>query len=268
MSLSLSLMLGRNMALGSLDPDAKSYIAAVRAAGATVSGAQSTAISNFIITEKAASRWTGLKRFYLPIWGVAAANAIDMKGLGSGTFVGGVTHAAGYVQGNGTTGYFDSGVSITGLGTTGESLLWGGLVNQASSNNVARGIAGAYESETAGPYFGISTNLNSRMYSNTSQITGALQTTGIILGGREGGRAVIRHRGASGYQSLTSTTVAINGTLPTRTIVFMAINDLFWFNNARFGVFFASTGATSSESEQFTLSVKTLWETCTGLTLP
>jgi len=268
MNYSLSLMLGRRMALKSLDPDAKSYIAAVRSAGGTVSGAQSNAISNFILAEKAASRWTDLKRFYLPIWGVAAANAIDMKALGSGTFVGGVTHAAGYVRGNETTGYFDSNVSISGLGLTGSSLLWGALLNQANSTNIARGIVGAYENETAGPYFGLQITTRIRMYDSASELTTAAVSDGILLAGVESGNFVIRRRNTAGYSQLASTARSVTGTLPTRTICFMAISPLFWFSNSRNGAFFVSSGMSSANSEAFTLNLKTLWETCTGLTLP
>jgi len=101
-----------------LDPNAKSYIDAVVAAGATVTPTQRNAINAFVKSEKANSRWTMQKRLYLPIWGVAAPNAIDMVGLTSGSFVGGVTHTAGYVTSNGTSGHFLSDVSPGGAGCT------------------------------------------------------------------------------------------------------------------------------------------------------
>jgi hypothetical protein len=102
MNLSLSNMLGGGSL--TLDPDARAYIAAVETAGGTVSATQRTAVSDFYRAGKSAGWYSSIKRLYLPIWASAAPNAIDMIGLTSGTFIGTVTHAAGYAQGDGTTG--------------------------------------------------------------------------------------------------------------------------------------------------------------------
>lgn len=67
------------------------------------------ALDTFIRTGKSDGWYSSIKRMYLPIWAAAAPNAICMTSLTSGTFNGTVTHAAGYVQGDGSTGYFDPG---------------------------------------------------------------------------------------------------------------------------------------------------------------
>jgi hypothetical protein len=106
MNLSLSNMLSSSAS--GLDPDAKGYIDAVVTAGATVSATQKKAINTFVKTGKSDGWYSSIKRMYLPIWASAAPNAIDMIGRTSGTFNGTVTHGAGYVQGDGSTGYFNT----------------------------------------------------------------------------------------------------------------------------------------------------------------
>ena len=98
MNYSLSNMLGGGMVAG-LDPDAKAYVNAVIATGVTVTGLQRNAINNFIEGEKTASRWSIHKRLYLPIWANAAANAICLRSLTSGTFVNSPTMGAGFIKG-------------------------------------------------------------------------------------------------------------------------------------------------------------------------
>jgi hypothetical protein len=130
-----------------LDIDAAAYIIAITQTGITVSTIQSAAINSFIEGEKIAGRWSNIKRFYLPIWGVAAANAIDMVARGSGTFVGGVTHSARFFTTNGTTGAFRDNATITSLGTTIDTHHTIVLVsdNPATSGGFAR-YFGAYDS--------------------------------------------------------------------------------------------------------------------------
>jgi len=108
-SLGLKLALSTFSKPTTAGPEA-AYVAALTAAGATVTAPQQAAISTFMSGEIAAGRWDGIKRFYFPVWGVEAANAVCMKSLTSCTFNGAFTHPAGYIEG----GY---GKNIT-LGTT------------------------------------------------------------------------------------------------------------------------------------------------------
>jgi hypothetical protein len=107
-------------------PDA-AYIAALTAAGATVTAPQQAAISTFISDEIAAGRWDGIKRLYFPVWGVAAANAICMKSLTSCTFNGAVTHGAGYIQG-GDGKNITLGTTLAELGLSASSHYFAGLL--------------------------------------------------------------------------------------------------------------------------------------------
>jgi hypothetical protein len=141
MNYSLSNMLGGGF-VGGLDPSAKAYIDAIVAAGATVTSVQKAAINNFIKAEKAASRWTLHKRIYLPIWGIASPNAIDMVGLTSGTFVNSPTMGSGFIKGNATSQYFNINTTLGSLGITssnGSYIM--GLKAESSVTN--RGNSGA-----------------------------------------------------------------------------------------------------------------------------
>ena len=108
----------RGFVAAAADP-AAAYIAAITAAGATVTAPKQAAISTFISGEIAAGRWDGIKRLYFPVWGLAAANAICMKSLTTGTWTGGaVTHAAGYVYANRFGGYMDTNTTLASVGIT------------------------------------------------------------------------------------------------------------------------------------------------------
>jgi hypothetical protein len=144
MNLSLSNMLGGGSL--TLDPDARAYIAAVETAGGTVSATQRTAVSDFYRAGKSAGWYSSIKRLYLPIWAAAAPNAIDMIGLTSGTFNGTVTHSAGYVQGNGSTGYFEppagSEYGNLGLSNSSASIFYLAL-DETVKTNAFHGLAGS-----------------------------------------------------------------------------------------------------------------------------
>ena len=118
MRLGLGNSLSRmGMRFGSAAAPEAAYVAALTAAGATVIAPQQAAISSFMSGEIAAGRWDGIKRFYFPVWGLAAANAICMKSLATGTWTGGaVTHAAGYVVSSLAGGYMDTNTTLGSLG--------------------------------------------------------------------------------------------------------------------------------------------------------
>jgi hypothetical protein len=278
MNYSLSNMLGRRMALASLDPSAKGYIDAVVAAGGTVSGGQKSAINTFVKTGKSEGWYSSLKRLYLPIWGVAAPNAIDMIGLTSGTFVGGVTHSSGYVTGNGLTGYFDTGVDPVTLGHTNATGLLLALT-YISSVQTSGGMFSCAELLGANPITSLQLGSNETV-GHLHQISGRLRYTepggaadrvGIYTVSRTATNAIeMRRRRTAGAIQLvsgTSTTVAAS----TRNLYAMASNYATIasiFNSSSFGLYGAGLGMSSTTQDQLSASLKTMWEGATGLTLP
>jgi hypothetical protein len=259
----------------SLDADALAYVNAVKAAGGTVTGAQTTAINTFVKAGKTAGWWASLKRMYLPIWAVAAPNAIDMVTKGSGTFVGGVTHASGYVSGNGTTGYFNTGFNPSSGGLTNANAWIGNLWYDLSGNHHT-GVYAA--SGTSLLIFSLASGtLRSEICGSTRRYDEALGSlaacNGIFSANRIGG--TLRHRllRSSGLTVDVDVSSTAEGTIPNGNFYFMARNRIDTASVDQFGIhrngaYWLGDAPSGDLDESFIASLKTLWETCTGLTLP
>jgi len=278
----LGLRMGLNSRHGggsNMDPTAKSYINAVVAAGATITPTQRTAIDAFVKAEKAASRWTMQKRLFFPIWGAASPNAIDMVGLASGSFVGGVTHTAGYVTSDGTSGHFLSDVGPGGAGCTLNGTGAYALYTAADLLSLTNAVR----------FFG-SQDINSlSRVSVGGRGTNRFLTIGpnsngfftpFAIGDQRGIQFLGRNSSANRFFFLRSSTlltdsqtdlsVALNSTVPmcwlannNNTSVGSYVSSL-----ARLGAAGMTEGMSQANAEAFTINLKTMWETCTGLTLP
>jgi len=266
-----------------LDPDAAAYIAAVETAGASVTADQKDAINTFFKTGKSDGWYSSIKRLYLPIWASAAPNAVDMVTRTSGSFVPTVTHAAGYVQGDGTSGYFDFGVTPAALGASLSSATIAVLIKTAGSLSGSRTHIATSDIATNSAYLGIAnpggglirSAIASYIDSNgyiEYNAGGYTSTNGIVLGGRSSGDRYIRLRKSSGVIDGGTETEPDTGTIPSvRNIYAMAFNyngTALTFSDAEYGAFVVGTGMSPSVSDQFTLALKNLWETASGLTLP
>jgi len=264
-----------------LDPDAAAYIAALTGDGVTVSAAQRTAIDTFYRTGKDEGWYSSLKRLYLPIWAAAAPNARCMVSGTSGTFAGGVTHAAGYVQGNGSTGYFDFGVSPTTAGITVSQGMLAALVKSAdTSSGTFDTIIGATGLASAGQVEILEISANypqgavGRDGTTIPIASGSTMTpvSGIFVVNRRSGPSLKLHqRKASGV--VRSAEVLTQATeITTQNMFAMAQNrngSSFGHSDCQVGAYAMGLGyASDALVDQFTAALKTLWETCTGLTLP
>ena len=246
------------------------YISTIRAAGATVTATQETAIHDFIRTGKSDGWWSSLKRLYLPIWASAAPNAIDMIGLTSGTFNGTVTHSAGYVQGNGSTGYFDTGDSATTKGLTTSSGSMGALMYDSGLN--ADWLMGAISSglSRSGIFHSAIDVISHYNLSSTSS-EARTPSSGILLFSRDSGNRTFYERDSTGFTTVGSTAGADAGTVSTHNDYLLGVNSggtAVGFTPVQLGAAFWGLGLDATESEDFTLALKDLWETSTGLTLP
>ena len=262
-----------------LDADAKEYIDAVVAAGATVTATQRDAINAFVKGGKTNGWWSSMKRIYLPIWAIASPNAIDIIGRSSGAFSGTVTHASGYVQGNGSTGLFRFNGTPSSLGLTNGSGFLFTLCNQAMT------AVGAHIGVLQG-----TTNRCTLAASGTLAITaefivsGTAATTGnsVPLANQNGvlcfsrtsttSLTLYQRKTASGIVTLATNTNTESGTAPTEAVCAMARGRTSTtadsYTNGRHGAYGIGLGMSPSNVSNFTLSLKNLWETCTGLTLP
>jgi hypothetical protein len=243
------------------------YISTIRAAGATVTATQEAAIHDFIRTGKSDGWWSSLKRLYLPIWASAAPNAVDMVTRASGTYNGTVTHSAGYVQGNGSTGYFDSGVQPSSI-ITAESGTIGSLnyTGHASVNQSAVGC-GTTGGTSIRCGSGSSGVIPLATWLGVNVTRSAIGTDGICMASRVSGSTIHTKRNTAGI-SEDSTTGTLTSSLAAQNIVFLASNAFAGFTSHPIGSYFVASGLDTGEREDFSLALKNLWETSTGLTLP
>lgn len=270
MKLGLSLGLSTNYFHNGLDHDALGYIGVIRANGATVTTTQQNAINDFIVAEKDAGRWNGHKRIYLPIWGSASANATCMKTCTSGTFINSPTHGAGFVQGNGSTSYFNTNSSVGDFGWTDATCLLGALIYENSTADAT--IGGFADASHRAIITRFSGNLGgnhpvSGIFLNSGVPTGICAISATSTAMRR-----LHRRATSGFTTPAENATTSTATLTsTRLVSFMARNTagtISGHSNAKFGSFFGGLGLNTSDVSSFTANLKTLWETCTGLTLP
>jgi len=257
-----------------LDPSAKAYINAVVAAGATVSGAQRTAINNFYKTGKSDGWYSSLKRMYLPIWGVAAPNAICMTSLTSGTFVGTVTHGAGFVKSDTTTGYMNTNVGVTTLGLSLSSYHFAGLY-KASSAQVNSVLFGSQSGSNLNRLQIAGTTATGTFSSPTfGQVTGTIgagDRLGIFTFSGAASARFLKRRKTSGVTTLGTSTTTITAQPNNLNIAFLARNlngTIDSFCGEEIGAFSIGLELTDAQDTAYSLALKGLWEGTTGLTLP
>jgi hypothetical protein len=259
------------------DADADAYILLVQAAGGTVTAAQRDRINDFIRGEKIASRWDSIKRFYLPIWGVAAANAICLRSRTSGTFVGTVTHAAGYAQGDGTTGYLNTNTDFVTHGLSASNGFMFALTILDATADFDRYLGAGNGVNEASILYRSAPNLTCR-YLGAATGSGQIilpttSNTGVVTHSRESGTRRLSLRKTAGVTQ-TSLTNADSGTVQSSNVLAMAYNNansgvtMSAASNARFGAVGFGLGLSSAATDAFTLALKNLWEGTTGLTLP
>jgi hypothetical protein len=249
-------------------------------AGGVVSGGQKSVIDTFYKTGKSDGWYSSLKRMYLPIWGVAAPNAIDMIARGSGTFVGGVTHGAGFVQGDGATGYFDTSSRFDSLGLSVGSGYLFSLIYSGTLATLAQVVGAGVAVTNKQTVLGQAANAGRARLRYSGTGTGSVEAistiTGIISGSRTTGNRSIYRRITASRSTLISTSGGDSGTLPESNVYALASNSNdsvggstpAAYSNVQLGCYGFGLGLSDSSDSLFTLALKTLWEETTGLTLP
>ena len=266
---------GGNITTG-MDSDALAYVSAVAIAkSSAVTTAQQAAISAFIVAEKAAGRWSSHKRLWLPIWNNAAANSIDIVTRATWTPHGTIALGAGYVTPDGTSGYVDLNCSASGLGLSNSSAGISVLVYSAASGSAEQNWLGTYDSSTQ----------DIRFYSGGSAVVfecadwaghfGPLLTrssqTGVLTAMRYSGSHTIRQRLSAGVTATGTVSQAAAGTTPTANFFAMAYNQYGspgGYCGGSLGAFGIHSGMSTSDTDGFSANLKTMWEACSGLTLP
>jgi len=266
-----------------------SYVAALRAAGATVTAPQQAALSSFISGEIAAGRWDGIKRLHLPVWQLAAANAICMKSLTSGTFFGSFNHYNYGVQNNGQYGsYFNTaGQFLTPLGITKSSYHISYMETRVLSNVSDNGfyiqsltspsgspviiqwsLQKSYDDNNLVVELSSAFNIfdfNFNILHEQSGVT--IEPMGLVSISGNGSAQYGKIRNVLGVSTKATGSIVQSGNSPA------ALNLDFAGSQYSEGVVSCSflslgTHMTTEQDSLFTAAAKTLWENVTGLSFP
>lgn len=260
------LTLPTNLAL---DPDAAQWINLREAAGDTLTNLQKLAVSDFVEAEKASGRWnTNHRRIYLPTSGNPVANAICLKSLTSGNFVGGFNHGSGFVQSDGSSGRFEVGTSFQAEGLTNASAyLW---MLQLTVNTGTAGSIGLDNSGNSRNELRFTpTNAIFRWAGLANSVTAVTDRLGIISASRFGGRRRIFQRKDSGSVVLVNQIGGNSGTVSSDPIEALRTGLLGTnYNDAQVGAFGFGRGMNPTNNNQFTANLQVLWESLTALSIP
>ena len=264
------------------DSDASTYAAALESDGVSLSDDQKQAIDTFYVTGKSEGWYSSLARVYLPIWQQASANSRCLVSGSQGTFNGSVTHSAGYISSPSFSGWFDTGSTSAGkglaLGAQGYGFLqvdissglgtpMGGYddFNTFDNGNVVKQRIGGRMRFEYGEYGGSSFAQTGTQSSGDKRILASLET---------GGDIALDDRTSSGFNNIDySVGVVADGPSSHANDYLLATNQYYGYDNpnefwaGQMGAAFFHTSSDSSFNANFTLALKNLWETCTGLSL-
>jgi hypothetical protein len=243
--------------------------------------AKINAIDTFIRGEKTAGRWDGIKRLYFPVWGLEAANAICMKSLTSCTFVGGMTPGAGYIQGDGVTGYANTNTTPSSIGLTKDSYYAGYLcIERQQDGHFDFGVGGGGVSgdfHTVNQFSYNEDTEETRFFRTIMRVAGKflehsvpISTLYSVSGTTSSG--FIKDRTSSGVTTRATSNATSTLDLADVNLCLTTTNSAFGIsplkNNSKYGAFFFGTALSDAQDTAYTLALKNLWETVTGLTLP
>lgn len=271
-----AIILPAGRGAGGIDPAASAWIAARVAAGETMTSQKRLAVANFIKVEKAAGRWGLLKSIVFPVSGVAAANAIDMVDRTVCTWVNSPTHAAGYVQGDGSSSYLDFNRSATSLGVLAAGGFMGAMIVQADSRTDTRSHIGVTNNAFDNAYSLATTGTDGLRYLSGSSSTNGTLTprsaqVGLLCGVFTGSNRNIRIRRSGGVTQISNTGSVASGTNSEFRVFGMcrgAENVAGNFSDARYAAWFCGGLTTTEQVDAFTASFATFYTAYTGNAIP
>ena len=262
------------------DADVTAYISAVETAlGTTIEAALPSAVNpkhkiyNFVTAEKAAGRWALHRWINLTIFNNSAASSIDMVARNVGQFpLSGVNHAAGYVQGDGTSGYFDTLINWNTFATVDDATI--GTINltgNEAANKTSIGV-GLSSGTAISCGSGSSSTAPSSNWAGAGVVRGAIGTNGIQMASRSGGVTRMIRRSSAGITEDTNSAV-LTGSVLNAPITMMARRfatgaNFTQYSNAQIGGGIISLGMSSTQLAAYSLNLKNLYESLTGLSLP
>jgi hypothetical protein len=252
------------------DADVLAYISALTATGITVSESRNNAITTFISSEKAAGRWDKHKRIYFPIWQLAAANAICMKSLTSGTFLGAITHEAKGVKVTNTNGNMNTNTNLGALGITKNSFHFAMLLPEGPEENYSMPFSVNNYSGSGNSIFalwndGYSFTIVMERTFGDSIFTNFPSVVSLGNDSVAGNLYLKEH--IVGSTSLQILAGSVATTFPSANLFILGESNGSIGMNRPIGAFSTSTELSSAQDVAYVAALKTLWEACTGLTL-
>lgn len=270
MRLGLGNNLTQKILLSSTANPAAAYIAAITAAGATVTAGQESAISTFISGEVSAGRWDKIKRLYFPVWQLAAANEICMKSLTSGTFNGSILHEAKGVRASGSTGNMNTNTNLGSLGVTNTSFHFALLMPNGPEEDYSYPFSVNDTSYPNSIYHGWSdgspsTVIMEKSFENSPTTSASVMTVG---NDSVAGNLYLKERTSVGVNVVQTIASSVTTAFPANNLFIIGLdNNGAGSMNNPIGAFSVSTEFSSTQDTAYTATLKTLWETTTGLTL-
>jgi hypothetical protein len=250
------------------DADVLAYISALTATGITVSESRNNAITTFISSEKAAGRWDKHKRIYFPIWQLAAANAICMKSLTSGTFSGSITHEAKGVKVTNVNGNMNTNTNLGALGITKNSFHFAMLLPQGPEENYSIPFSvNDFSVNSIFPFWNDGYSYTRVM----ERIFGSSFFTNLPSVISLGNDSVAGNLYFKEHTSDSTNSEIINGsiatTFPSANLFILGLSNGSVGMELPIGAFSTSTELSAAQDVAYVAALKTLWEACTGLTL-
>lgn len=282
-SLNIGLGLTR-MVVGSgysfADSDAAAYVAAIETEGVTPTDDQKEAIDTFFVDAKDTGYYTSLYRLYLPIWGAAAPNAKCLVSLTSATFTGSFTHASGYVNPTSASAANQFVLNYSLLdddATTEDAHLMGLAYDDTSPQD--RGIPSANQTLIgSGSTTGTSVRINTTSsgvrpqaaWLGANESAGAIGSHGVMIADRLSGTTALHKLDGSG-SSDTTNTASLTGTYSNFPLIAFGSaisgSSATQSTNAKAGALGVGLGLGFADRVSYAGHIKTLWETCTGISL-
>ncbi len=264
------------------ETDFSAYIALLEGDGVSLTSEQKTAIEAFYTTGKADGWYLKLKRFYLPIWGAAAPNARCLVSGTSGTFQGEFAYATGYAHPTAASSAnrFNTGFKLLDELTIEDACLMALAYDDVpprdrainASNKTIIG-SGSFTSNS------VRINTTNSALKPQAVFPGVYESTlptfgshGVLLSTRRDGGTTLSRRTSSAFDDDT-TTGALTGTFNNNfpIVGFGSASSSTGAGgqatNSKAGAFGISASLDATDRAAYTLAVKNLWETCSGLTL-
>ena len=256
--------------LASTDP-AAAYIAAITATGATVTPTQRSAINTFITTGETEGWYSSIKRLYLPIWQLAAANAICMKSLTTGTFSGSILHQAKGVKVNVSgAGNMNTNTNLGALGITKDSYHFALLMPEGPEEYYSVPFGVNAINQNAIYAFWNDGFSHLRIMEKIFSGTFITNLPSIMTVGNDSlaGNLYFKERLSNGSTGLEIISGSVTTAFPSNNLFILGTSSTSAGMEQPIGAFSASTELSSAQDVAYTTALKTLWETTTGLTLP